>query len=83
MSAAGYDFAGRSETVTTMATTPSSAPASNAPETSKPWNNTRGVLASIAIGTAVAVGLWLSYFASRVIVRAIKGRQDRRRRMAS
>ena len=76
-------FERRSDVVTTTARTTSSAPATNVPMTPKPWENTRGVVAGLAKGAAVALGMWLGYFAVRVMVRAIKGRRDRRRRMGS
>lgn len=76
-------FERRSDVVTKTATTTSSALATNVPKAPKSWNNTRGFLASVAIGVAIALGLWLGYFAVRVMVRAIKGRRDRRRRMGS
>ena len=59
-------------------TTATRAPSTKVPKTSKPWNNTRGIVATIATGTVIAVALWLSYFYIRVLMRAIKGRRYRR-----
>ena len=59
-------------------TTASRVPSTKVPKTSKPWKNTRAIVAGIATGTAIAVALWFSYFATRIMVRAIKGRRYRR-----
>ena len=59
-------------------TTSSRVPSTKVPKTTKPWKNTRAIVATVATGTAIAVALWFSYFAARVMVRAIKGRRYRR-----
>ena len=59
-------------------TTASKAPLTKVPKTSKPGIDTRGVVASVATGLAIALALWLTYFAIRVLMRALRGRRYRR-----
>ena len=59
-------------------TTASKAPSTKVPKTPKPWNNAREIVASVATGLAIALALWLIYFAIRVLVRALRGRRYRR-----
>ena len=69
-------FDGRNEQLTVITTL--RARSAKVPKTFKPWYNTRAIVASVATGTAIAVALWFSYFAARVLMRAVKGRRYRR-----
>ena len=69
--------------VTTTATTPLSAPATDIPETSQPWEDVRGMLATIGLGTAFAIILWLSYLAAGATMRTIKDWRDQHPRVGT
>ena len=59
-------------------TTTSRAPSTKVPKMPKKWKKTKGMVKGVATGTAIAVALWFSYFAARVLMRAVKGRRYRR-----
>ena len=56
----------------------SRAPSTKVRKTLKPWKHIRGLVKSLATATAIAVALWFSYFAARVLMRAVKRRRYRR-----